>query len=133
MNWFTDSTATIAVLFQHYNAIWERFVWQMNLFKSHFSTAFILSIFDECFCWWYLEIFWLHCGSYNFYLQMFEFTNHGIELSEFHRFSYSNQALGFYIMISGFFQKRIYLPVDEDLLRSVLVVTQDIAFTQLQK
>ena len=106
MNWFTDSTATIAVLFQHYNAIWERFVWQMNLFKSHFSTAFILSIFDECFCWWYLEIFWLHCGSYNFYLQMFEFTNHGIELSEFHRFSYSNQALGFYIMISGFFSKK---------------------------
>lgn len=64
---------------------------------------------------------------------MFEFTNDGIELSEFNRFSYSNQALGFYIMISGFFQKRIYLPVDEDLLRAVLVVTQDIAFTQLQK
>ena len=41
-------------------------------------------------------MFCLHCGSFNFYFQMFQCTNDGIQLAEFNRFSYFNQTLGFY-------------------------------------
>ena len=61
---------------------------------------------------------------------MFQCTNDGIQLAEFNRFSYFNQALGFY---DKQVLKKIYIPVNENLLLPVLVVTQDTAFVRMKK